>query len=222
MDTGREDHSARAERTGLVLCGGQSRRMGRDKALIELDGRRLLEHALAALEPVCGALLLACGATPRYGELGIPLVLDGEADRGPLSGLCAGLEAARTEWVIAVGCDMPDLSPQVLEQLVRHAQEHAWDVTMLGTEKGSEPLCAVYRRSCLPAVRSALARGAARLTAFHDGVAAPPGELRLRVAVLNSEHFPPALRASALHAARNLNTPSDLEALGAERSARAS
>jgi len=222
MDTGREDHGARAERTGLVLCGGQSRRMGRDKALIELDGRPLLEHALAALEPVCGALLLACGPTPRYGELGIPLVLDVEADRGPLSGLCAGLEAARTEWVIAVGCDMPELSPQVLEELARHAQEDGRDVTMLGTDKGSEPLCAVYRRTCLPAVRAALAQGATRLTAFHDGPGASSGEPRPRVSVLSSDHFPPALRASARHAARNLNTPSDLEALGAERSARAS
>jgi hypothetical protein len=83
-------------------------------------------------------------------------------------------------------------------------------------------LCAVYRRTCLPAVRAALARGATRLTAFHDGPLAPSGEARPRAAVLPSENFPPALRASARHAARNLNTPSDLEALGAERSARAS
>jgi len=196
--------------------------MGRDKALIELDGRSLLQHALRALEPVCGTLLLACGPTPRYAELGLPLVLDAQADRGPLSGLCAGLEAARTEWVIAVGCDMPELSAQVLEELARYAQEGAWDVTMLGTHAGSEPLCAVYRRSCLPAVRSALARGEARLTAFHDGALAAPGEARSRVAVLPSENFPAALRASARLAARNLNTPSDLDELGAERSARAS
>lgn len=193
----------RATRTGVVLCGGQSRRMGRDKAMIEVGGRTLLESAVAALDAICGEVLLAPGGASRYASLGRREVLDAAAGAGPLAGLVAALEATRTEWLIALGCDMPGADARVLEELLRFAQEGGWEVTMLGSDAGVEPLCAVYRSSCAPAARAALAQGRTKLTSFHDGAA-------LRVAVRRSEHFPAELRGPAADAARNLNTPDDL------------
>jgi len=181
--------------------------MGRDKALLEVDGRALIERVLDALRPVVGAVFLACGSTPRYEHLGLPCVLDASPDRGPLGGLLAALEALETDVLVALGCDMPDLDSAVLEELTRFAQEGGWDVTLLGTEAGVEPLCAVYRRECLSAVRAAVARGATKLTSFHDeAIDGRP----LRVTVMRGEHYPPRLRSLAARAASNLNTPADL------------
>jgi molybdopterin-guanine dinucleotide biosynthesis protein A len=189
--------------------------MGRDKALIEIGGRALIEHALAALDGVCGEVLLACGSAPRYEHLGRRLVLDlrpgGATELGPLAGLAAALEATRTEWLIALACDMPGAEPELLEELARIAAAGELDVAMLATEAGPEPLCAVYRRTCSWAAREALERGEMRLTAFHGGRTSPAADARaLRVATLRADDLSPRLRARLSRAVRNLNTPADV------------
>ena len=95
-----------AERiTGVVLCGGASRRMGQDKATLEVAGERLLDRAVEALSGHVNEVLLACGAEERYADRGLRLALDAGADLGPLGGLGAGLAQARTEWVLLLACD---------------------------------------------------------------------------------------------------------------------
>ncbi len=189
--------------------------MGRDKATIEFGGKTLLERAVAALEPLCVEVLLASGSAARFPQLGRREVLDAAPDAGPLAGLVAALEASRTEWMIALACDMPGVDTRVLEELARVAQEGGWDVTMLATPTGPEPLCAVYRTSCAPAARAALRAGRVRLTDFHtldDGQA-------LRVISQPVERLSETLRGPALESIRNLNTPEDLErALSSARS----
>ena len=83
--------AAAAKLVGALLCGGASRRMGRDKARLELDGRTLLERASSLLGGSCTRMLLCCGAAPRYTELGVPLVLDAPGESGPLAGVAAAL-----------------------------------------------------------------------------------------------------------------------------------
>ncbi|MCP3917419.1 MAG: molybdenum cofactor guanylyltransferase [bacterium] len=157
---------ARTAVTGLLLCGGASSRMGRDKATLEFAGTSLLERALATLDGLCGKTVLACGATPRYAELERPLVLDEIEAGGPLAGLAAGLAAARTEWTLALACDMPAVDGAFLSRLLGVAASSDADVTIYQGERGPEPTCAVYRHTCLDPVRSALARGERRMVAF--------------------------------------------------------
>jgi molybdopterin-guanine dinucleotide biosynthesis protein A len=198
---------APAEVTGVLLCGGASRRMGRDKARIELADRGLIEYPLAALREVAARVVLATGTRPRYAELGHEAVLDGLADGGPLAGLLAGLEAARTEWVAVLACDMPRAGAGVLRELLARAAKDDLDACLLGIERGTQPMLAVYRASCAPAVRRALERGERRMVSFLDGtVAESGGARRLRVAAL------PAGEIGAGEAALNLNTPEELAA----------
>ena len=194
-----------SEVTGVVLCGGRSQRMGADKALIRLGGTRLIDVAVAALRPVAGRVILACGFEPRYTELGLDLALDAEPDVGPLAGLLAGLENADTEWVVALACDLPRVSSDALARLLERAAERDLDVCLLELERGTQPLFGVYRRSCAHAVHAAIEAGQRRMVAFHDRAV---GGRPLCVGSLSLDELGPGAGDLAL----NLNTPEELAA----------
>lgn len=189
----------RAEVTGVLLCGGKSERMGRDKALATVRERALIEYPLAALRAVAERVLIACGTKPRYTELGCELVLDAHANGGPLAGLAAGLEASRTEWIAVLACDMPRANARMLRELLVHAQGNALDACLLEVERGTQPMLAVYRKSCTEPVRAALAAGERRMVSFH---ALPYAGRKLRVAGL--------VIAGGDACAVNVNTPEEL------------
>lgn len=191
----------------VVLCGGQSRRMGTDKALLGLGASTLLERAVATLSALTPRVSLACGASERYARFGLPLVVDRYSGAGPLAGLEAALASAREEWLLALACDLPRVTPALLAQLVQQARSQDLDVCMFETELGLEPLCAVYRTSCLACVRAALDGGERKVTAFLQHPTAR-GVLP-RLGVLRADAFAGCLI--------NVNAPADLLALGARQ-----
>ena len=115
--------------TGIVLAGGASRRMGRDKAFLDLGGRPLIARVIERLASVCAEVLVVAGDVEPYGELGVRLVEDRFRGVGVLGGLHAGLEAAAHELTLAVGCDMPFLRPDLLRAFARWAD--GFDVAIL-------------------------------------------------------------------------------------------
>jgi len=175
--------------------------MGRDKALLVLDGVTLLERAAAVLAELTPRVLLATGAAPRYAEFGLEGVLDAEAGAGPLAGLAAVLERLEHEEIAhacVLACDMPRASAAVFRALLARARAESAEACLVRTPAGLEPLCGVYHARCLPAVRAALARGERRMDSFH-------GEIRL---VTASE------AELERDCARNLNTPEEFSAAG--------
>jgi molybdopterin-guanine dinucleotide biosynthesis protein A len=197
----------RADVTGVLLCGGKSTRMRADKALLELEGRALIEYPLSVLEQVAQRVVLACGPTPRYAELGLELALDGGADGGPLAGLLAGLEASATEWTAVLACDMPRADAGVLRELLERAERDSLDACLLEIERGTQPMFAVYRRTCLQPVRDALEAGERRMISFHPRQVAGRA---LRVASLRPS-------GACADAALNVNTADELRAEAARR-----
>jgi molybdenum cofactor guanylyltransferase len=189
--------------------------MGSDKAALSLQGRTLLERAAATFDGIAVETLLACGATSRYEELGLPLVLDETEGAGPLAGLEAGLSRASTDWIAALACDMPRAAPEAFLALQEHAIAGNFDLCQLTTEKGVEPLFAVYRRTCLEPVRAALAAGQRRIVAFHAFPTATGNDLR--IGTVHERDLPRVLVARGV--ARNVNTPADLSAEAAAWSA---
>lgn len=158
------------ELSGVVLCGGRSLRMGRDKARLELAGRSLLERAIDALDPICTRVFLATGSEARYEELGREVVLDGDSDAGPLAGLVAALEVCPTEWLAVVGCDMPGARPELFGELLAVARDGGYDLVVAESGAGTEPLLAIYHRRCAVAARRTLDAGRRRLVDFHEGL----------------------------------------------------
>jgi len=166
---------------GLVLCGGESQRMGRDKALLDLRGRSLLEGAIAALEPLCREVWLASGPAPRYLQLGRLEILDRRPrGSGPLAALEAGLGMLRARcergWLLLLACDMPGVTTGLYRELLAHAQREGLDLVGLAGARGPEPLAAVYSAAMLESVRAALDSGERKMTS-HERFPASHGAL---------------------------------------------
>jgi len=141
--------------SAAVLLGGASRRMGRDKARIELDGVALATRTARLLEALFEDVLLVGGDPPP--EAPGRRVPDVEGPRSALRGLVSALAAARTERVLVVSTDLPLLTADLVLGLVCHPEA---EVVVPRSAKGSHPLCAVYaREAVLPAARSRLASG---------------------------------------------------------------
>ncbi|MDQ6987202.1 MAG: molybdenum cofactor guanylyltransferase, partial [Mariprofundaceae bacterium] len=133
--------------------GGESRRMGRDKADIELHGKTLLQHAGDALAPLFSEVLVSVHA-PRC-ELKLPQVVDDFAGRGPMVGIASALSVIQTDWLFVVGCDMPYLSAPLLRHMAGMRQGHAAVVAEIGGHL--QPMPAFYaKETCLPAMQTAL------------------------------------------------------------------
>jgi molybdopterin-guanine dinucleotide biosynthesis protein A len=186
--------------TGLILAGGASSRMGRNKALLTLAGQTLVERVTQALAALTDDILIIANEAEPYRFLDRPIIPDIRPGYGPLMGLYSGLKAARGELALLAAVDMPFLSPDYLRFLLALAP--GYDVVIPSTGHRLHPLCAVYRReSCLPAIEQAIARGQRRLIAFHP-------QMRVRqVDETELRRIDPDLRALM-----NVNTPEELEA----------
>jgi len=184
---------------GAVLAGGASTRMGRDKAAILMDGLPLLERASRALsqclERVC---VVVRPGEPR--PLPLPQIEDDHAARAPMVGVCAALQAARTDAVLVAACDMPEIQPQlVLALLALTPSRGGPEIVVPQGPDGPEPLLAVYRRSLLPTLRTRIAGDQFSLRALireRDALRVPQTLLR---------RVDPELRSL-----RNVNRPEDL------------
>jgi len=141
--------------TALVLAGGDSRRMGQDKAALVLDGKSLLEHVTATMQQVFPKVIVSVRQV-RDG-VALPQVCDEVAASGPLAGLVAGLALADTPWVFAVACDMPFITAAVVKGLAVMRGQHQAVVPMI--DGHPQPLAAFYATSTLDTMRANLASG---------------------------------------------------------------
>lgn len=158
--------------TAIVLAGGQSKRMGQDKALVAIQGVPLLQRVCdVALQ--CTPIVYVIAFHPeRYRAIVPPTchllqeyALPGEnTPHGPLIGFAQALQSlqpeAKTEWVLLLACDLPSLSAERLQQWAR-ALEHVGNAIALlpRSTKGWEPLCGFYRTSCLASLQAAIEHG---------------------------------------------------------------
>lgn len=143
-----------ADCTAVILAGGDSRRMGSDKAGLMLDGQTLLQRVIATMR-LLFPLLIVSVRQPRP-DIDLPQVCDGQADEaaGPLAGLVASLDRVTTPWSFVVACDMPFLKPQVVELLARSRAAHQAVVPVVAGHP--QALAAFYAGSCLEQMRASL------------------------------------------------------------------
>lgn len=141
--------------TALILAGGDSRRMGQDKAQLVLDGATLLQRVTATMQVLFPQVVVSV-QQPRA-EVALPQVRDVQPKGGPLAGLAAGLAEVDTPWLFAVACDMPFITPAVIKGLAVYRGEHQAVVPVVGGHP--QPLAAFYAASALETMRASLASG---------------------------------------------------------------
>ncbi len=144
--------------TLVVLAGGDSRRMGRPKAWIEVGDTVLLRYVVERLAPAFSEVVVSFGEPEQMEQL-VPyrVVFDRKRGAGPLAGLEAGLIAARHDVLFAVACDMPYVT-QTTAQLAVAAARNS-DAAIARHDGLFEPVCGAYRKTALPAIVGALDAG---------------------------------------------------------------
>jgi molybdopterin-guanine dinucleotide biosynthesis protein A len=156
-----------------VQAGGRSRRMGRDKALIPLAGKRLIEYALDHLQGLTDDLFITTNQPELLKHLGLRLVPDEVPGQGALYGLRTALLAAQHDNVLIVACDMPFIQRELIEHMFSLAGQA--DVIIPEQDGNFEPMLALYRAStCLPEIERALKGQQFRVISFFPGVSILP------------------------------------------------
>jgi molybdopterin-guanine dinucleotide biosynthesis protein A len=147
--------------TGLILTGGESRRMGRPKADILIGGRSMVGWVIQALTPYCRELILVDRNPLDHLDLGARVVRDLVPGQGPLGGLATGLFYSRWPHALVVACDLPLIQGPILELLARKALAAGTGprVIVPRTPGGWQPLVAVYSKACLKPALDLLAQG---------------------------------------------------------------
>jgi molybdopterin-guanine dinucleotide biosynthesis protein A len=199
--------------SAIVLTGGHSQRMGRDKALLHIGDETFLGLIARKLATLSDDVLMAGTLREGYAEavagLSVRFVEDSFEKSGPLGGLHAGLQAMRHPAAIVVACDMPWVSVALLEHMVEmldtgRGKPCPYDAVVPRDEAGWHPLHAVYHQSCVSTIESMLRAGDLRVQNLIQ---------RLNVRVIEQREI--AQFDPRLLSVKNLNTPDDLAALKA-------
>jgi molybdopterin-guanine dinucleotide biosynthesis protein A len=143
--------------TVVIQAGGQSSRMGEDKALKPFLGRPLIQRVVDRVMPIADEIIVTTNQPAGYEFLNLRLVPDLKPGRGALGGLYTAIASAASPLVAVVACDMPFASTTFFEGVHRLMVQEGADVIIAKTDEGYEPLHALYRReTCLPAIESAI------------------------------------------------------------------
>ena len=161
-----------SEITGIVLAGGMSSRLGRNKALELVGGRRLILRVLDRLSAVSDCAVAVVNDTRRAEELRLPSwvrpVVDEYPGMGSLGGIYTGLASADTDWGVVVACDMPFLNTGLLTLMLSMRSDS--DVVVPVLDGRPEPTHAAYSQVCLPHIRRRLDAEELKITGFFDSV----------------------------------------------------
>ncbi len=150
---------------GLILAGGESRRLRPDKCWCEIAGVPMIVRVSQVVAPVVNETLVVGGT---QAPTGTRLVPDDDLGAGPLAAIATGMRATEAALYLVVSCDIPLVTSALLRYLLDNADDGDAVVPIIAG--GREPLCAVYARQCLPAINQALASGRRRVDSFFADV----------------------------------------------------
>ncbi len=186
-----------------VLAGGQSTRMGQDKAFLKVGGESVIERVLAVVRPLSDDCFISTNSPAKYEQFGLRLVSDIYPNKAALGGIYTVIQAARHLGVLVVACDMPFLQVDLLNYLMELAPLADVVVPVVNPPQ-PETLHAIYSKRCLPAIESRLFANRLRITGFFEAVSVRYVE-RQEIATFDPD----------FHSFVNMNTPSEWQAVQA-------
>jgi molybdenum cofactor guanylyltransferase len=191
---------SKASITGVILAGGQARRLGGiDKGLVNCGGRPLIEWVIAALRPQVGALLISANRNlERYAAYGLAVVPDLQRGfQGPLAGIHSAMQAARTQWIVTVPCDGPHPAPDLVERLAAALGAADADLAVASDGVRMQPVHALLPVQLAAGLHAYLSAGDRQVERWYG---------RHRFALADLSDRPECFI--------NINTPADATALG--------
>ncbi|MGD9558554.1 MAG: molybdenum cofactor guanylyltransferase [Mangrovibacterium sp.] len=189
-----------SEVTGIILAGGQSKRMGTNKAFVRINGKLMIDLVFDALKQVSPHIILSVGSEIIHYK-NLPVAQDIFPGSGPLGGIYSALQKSGTEMNLVLSCDLPFVSAELLNFLVEDAAAHHADVTLPIDEYGGwQPLCAIYRKSILPQLEKAVLHRELKLKTMIEKV----NSRKISIGKTHRTYHPDAFF--------NMNTPEDVMA----------
>lgn len=158
-----------SEVTGVILAGGASRRLGyRNKALLEIGGKSVIEHVIEVLSRVTGNISLVTNSPEEFAHLDLPMFRDILPGSGSLGGIYTGLKVSETHHNLVVACDMPFIQSCLLASLIKSGRDY--DVAIPVTPDGCHPTCTVYSRNCIEPIEKQIRTGHLKIIDFFPHV----------------------------------------------------
>ena len=158
--------------TGIVLAGGMSRRLGRNKALEPVGGQLLIDRVTGQLSQIAQQTVVVVNDAQRESELNLPdtckVVIDAYQGKGSLGGIFTGLSASDGEWGIVVACDMPFLNIRLFNHML--SQTQGCDAVVPVLDGRPEPIHAIYSKKCLPFIKSKINNNDLKISRFFDEI----------------------------------------------------
>ncbi len=158
--------------SGVILAGGASWRLGRDKALERIGDKTLIERAVDSLAPLTTEVLVVVARPEQAVALHLPpsvrVVSDRYPGRGSLGGIFTGLDASAEPWSLVVACDMPFLNGELLHHLIEASSNVDAVVPLLGGQP--EPLHALYSKACLASMERMVRAGDLKIAPLFEAV----------------------------------------------------
>ena len=150
--------------TAIILAGGQSSRMGTNKALLQLNGKTVIEGMVEKVERIASEVIIVTNTFEDYAFLHLPMIEDKRKGKGPLAGIEAGLAATKNDRNLIIACDMPFISTKVGKYLLSYLDEYQAAVPEISGQL--HPLFAAYRKDTNEAVTQALEENQLRIRHF--------------------------------------------------------
>jgi len=168
-EIGRDDDPQPPPATGVILAGGEGSRLSPDKGWLEVGGRPIVERVREALAASCAQMLVA-GPAEMGARLGLQVTEDAATGAGPLAGITGALAGAGEDLALVCAWDMPFADEALGLHMLMLAEDGGFDAVAPRTERGAEPLFAVYRDTCLDPAMELLAAGERRPLALLEAV----------------------------------------------------
>lgn len=150
--------------TGVILAGGESRRMGRkEKAFLTVKGKALIDYVQVVFKQIFSEIIVVSNRPDYYRHLPVRLISDLEPGRGPLMGIYSALKASAADYIFVAACDMIFVQPAVIRFLLQTAKDYDFVLPGVAAQRHYEPLHAVYSRSCIPVMESFYSKPGANL-----------------------------------------------------------
>lgn len=178
----------------MILAGGKSSRMGRDKGLIEWKNKPWVLHVINAVEPLCSEIFIATNAE-EYSTFGYHILKDKKKGQGPMEGLVNSFNYCSTPYLLVLSCDIPLIDTSVLQKLCKNElKEH---IRIFNVDDHLQPLTALYHSSSFSKV----------MRSYHDG------ELSITKAIKPLDKEVLTVKDKDKHYFSNINYPKDLNTL---------